>query len=170
MGTSKTEFMEQREREIEKTINSLSYLPSSKIQCADFVAKLIESVESGNENPLKLAIQMNALEKSLKTVKEAIKDHINKEAATYSTKTFDAYGAKVTVAELGVKYDFSNCNDPEWNIIAGEIEELEERLKKRETFLKTIQGKLNMVDDDGVGHTILPPIKSSTTGIKIELE
>lgn len=49
------------------------------------------------------------------------------------------HSAKIITKEVGIKYDYSVCNDDEWNVINTRIEQLTEQRKERELFLKSIK-------------------------------
>jgi len=148
----------------------ISLAPSTKEQAADFTQKLISKVESGEENPLSLAVKMNAFIKSLESVKKAIDDSILREAEKYGAKSFDAFGAEITISELGTKYDYSICGDSEWQMLNQQLDSLKESIKQREKVLKSLTKPMTVVNElSGEIETINPPIKTSTTGIKIVL-
>ncbi|MDE5774181.1 MAG: hypothetical protein K2H86_06970 [Muribaculaceae bacterium] len=77
-------------------------------------------------------------------------------------------GANICVAEVGVKYDFSVCHDPEWDELAKQKAEIEAQLKAREAFLRTVPGQQTIVSEEtGQVVTIYPPAKSSSTSVKV---
>lgn len=77
-------------------------------------------------------------------------------------------GANLCVAEVGVKYDFSVCNDPEWNELAKQKAEIEARLKVREKFLRGIPRQATVINEEtGELSTLFPPAKSSSTTVKV---
>lgn len=76
----------------------------------------------------------------------------------------DWYGFKVEVKEAGAKYDYSNCNDKVYFDLIEEEKELSERIKARETFLKSIKESESILNEDtGEVTKIYPPVKKSTT-------
>lgn len=146
----------------------LSLAPSTKEQITIFANQIIDSVESGKENALKIHTQIIALEKALAAVKEAIRESVLSEAEKHNQKSFSFNGFKVEIKNLGVKYDFSQCNDPVMNLLISSIEEYKEQQKERSEFLKAIKNKETIVDTDtGEVITIYPPVKTSTTGIAV---
>ncbi len=145
--------------------------PSTKEEAALFAQKLIADVQGGTVNPLALAVKMNAIIKSLEAVKTAINDQIMEEAYKYSSKGFEAYGAEITIQELGTKYDYSGCNDKAWQNADAVERSGKESKALREKFLKVLPAPMPTYDEEtGETHTINPPIKKSTTGIKISLK
>lgn len=148
----------------------INLCPSQKTECAIFAQKLIADVESGMVNALDLHIKMNAIQNALDVVKKAIADQTLHEAVKYGEKTFAHLGAEVTIAELGVKYDYSHCKDTVWERLDQEELSVKESKKNREAFLKSLKEPMTVVDEStGEMVTIVPPIRKGTTGVKITL-
>jgi hypothetical protein len=77
-------------------------------------------------------------------------------------------GSEFSIVEAGVKYDYSECNDIEYNMLTIQIEALKSTLKDRETFLKAIKAPMQMIDEtSGEVYTIYPPKKTSSTTLKV---
>lgn len=77
-------------------------------------------------------------------------------------------GANLCIAEVGVKYDFSVCDDPEWNELSKQKADIEAKLKARETFLRGIPRRATIINEEsGEISTVYPPGKSSTTAVKV---
>lgn len=130
-------------------------------------ASLVEAVKDGSLNPLHAKLKMKALETMLKEAASEIDSYAREEAEKHGGKSFECYGAKVDLIEAGVKYDFTNCGDPVYNELTKQAAEIAAQIKNREAFLKTVQGSMNIVTEDGEGVTVYPPVKSSTSTIKI---
>jgi hypothetical protein len=71
---------------------------------------------------------------------------------------------------MGVKYDYSVCNDPVYNKLKAQLTVLEDDIKAREKYLKAIptSGVETLFEDEVV--TLYPPAKSSTTSITVNLK
>jgi hypothetical protein len=71
---------------------------------------------------------------------------------------------------MGVKYDYSVCQDAVYNNLKNKLVVLEDEIKAREKFLKTIpsQGLETLIEDEVV--TLYPPNKTSTTTISVNLK
>jgi len=124
-----------------------------------------------DETPLKRYVQAKALMKCLEEFSELVKPHALEEVqkeVTAHQKTLARYGAKITVAELGTKWFYDKTNDPRLYELGVEKEKAAKAEKGRQEFLKKINGKLDLVTEDGEVVTIFPPYKQSTTGLKIE--
>lgn len=146
----------------------ISLCPSTKEQIEIFTNQLIDDVEQGVTNPLALHIRLTLIEKSFDKVKEAIKKQVVAEAEKHNQKSFDHMGCKIEVKEMGVKYDYSGCNDAEWNLTNQAIERRKIFLKQRENFLKSLTKKETIVNEEtGEIIEVFPPIKTSTTSIAV---
>ena len=158
---------------MENTTQEIAWLDTpglSKEQNLSLANKIIQDVEQGTVNPLTTFLQIKSIEDVCKKAKEGINKWSLEEAQKHGAKSFDYMGAKVEVSELGTKYDFSNCGDVIWESLNRQVESLKEQLKDRETFLKTLKGELEIVNPDGGEiYKVHPPVKRSTTGLKITL-
>jgi len=76
-------------------------------------------------------------------------------------------GATLTVSEVGVKYNFGDCGDQVYNDLIKESEVLKEKIKERESYLKTIpkEGTVCPIH----GNFINRPSKSSKTKVIVRL-
>lgn len=146
----------------------ISLCPSTKEQIEIFANQLIDDVEQGVTNPLALHIRLTLIEKSFDKVKEAIKKQVVTEAEKHNQKSFDHMGCKIEVKEMGVKYDYSGCNDAEWNSLNEGKKAYEVGIKERQEFLKALKKKETIVNEEtGEIIEIFPPIKISTTSIAV---
>ena len=157
---------------LEKAISQLTQFHTSKAGIASFVNQVVSEVEEGTYNPLQLKIFLKAIQKSCEEIENRTSSLSLTEAEKYGEKSFQFMGATVEKCELGTKYNFSTCGDHIWTSLEKEIKTLTEEKKKRETFLKTISKPMTVADEASGGELIdlLPPIKSSTSGIKITIK
>ncbi len=152
-----------------ETYQVIQLSPSTKEEAELFASKLTAEVEAGNVNALTLFIKINAIVKSLDTVKKNISEYALSEAEKFGANKFETQGAEVSISELGTKYNFSICCDPVWDEANEQVEQWDAKKKERETFLKTIKDSLDIIIE-GEPMKILSPQKSSTTGIRITLK
>jgi len=153
-----------------QAISVINQMPETKSEIKTFVQLVSESVKDGNIDPLTLAIKLKAVEEVAKQINKEIKELATSEAEKYG-KSFEYKNAKVEVAQVGVKYDYSNCQDEEWNKINADIEKLEIKRKERETFLKGVKGQLTIINETtGEVSTIYEPLRSGSESIKITLK
>jgi hypothetical protein len=77
-------------------------------------------------------------------------------------------GTKLELAEVGTKYDFSQCNDSYLVRLESELVILEEKIKNRKDMLKTLspEGIIVFDEETGEGDTVYPPSKTSKSSVK----
>lgn len=153
-----------------EAIQVIDICPTTKQQCADFVQKLISEVDAGTVNPLDLHIKLVAIEKALGEVKKAISDGVLREAEKYGQKTFAHQSAEITVCAVKTEYDYKVSKDSEWERLDSEINDLTDRKKEREKFLKSLGKPMTLVNEEsGEIDTIYPPLKIQKDGIRVTL-
>jgi hypothetical protein len=155
---------------MESAISIFRKLPETKEQVGNYVRLIKESVLNGEVEPLQFAANVSALEQLFKALKSdvLIKDVILEEAEKYGAKSFEHGNAKFQIKEVGVKYDFTECNDSELFDIDNELRVLTAKKKARETLLKAISPEDEVYGSDGV--QLAPPLKTSTTQVTITLK
>jgi hypothetical protein len=155
---------------METTINTLSILPSTKDEIQNFSIKIISELESGMIKPLDLLKQIKCFEKVIEQTKDTLLKMAREEAEKYGAKSFEYKGVKIELAEVGTKYDYSQCNDFVLAKVSEDLSKLNESKKQRETFLKSLKEPINLVDEEsGDVIQVLPPIKSSTSSLKVTI-
>ena len=134
--------------------------------------QITTALDNGDFNPLDFKLAAKGFEKLIEGVKKKVDEAALTEAEKYTEKTFMYKGAQIErVDNLGTKYDYSNCNHPDYDTLLTEIEGLEKKKKEIEEFLKGIKGSLTVVDEGtGEVRTMYPPIKKSSSGIKITIK
>ena len=151
-------------------LNTLGNFPETKKEIKSFVESAILEVQDGTYNPLETIIRLEALKKTIEGVQKGIRDMATDEAEKYG-KQFDFGNAKCQVKMSGVKYDYSNCGDPIYQSMQNELNDLKNRMKARENWLKSIQGQETHLDEEtGELITIYAPIKSGKETVSITLK
>ena len=124
-----------------------------------------------NGNILEAAEMISVMETFIKEVRaskeftEYVRDEVSKNGKDITNPS----GAKIELAETGVKYDYSQCGDYQLQMYEQQLESLENSIDMRKQFLKTLPPSgLEIVDGDEV-HRVYPPSKSSTSSYKITL-
>ena len=133
---------------------------------------LINGVNNGEIDPLRLQVFFAAVEKMAKAVKDAVRDNSVDEVLSRSDdgKSCKVAGAKIEVAETGVKYDYSVI--PSWHNAQRKIDALKELQKSIEGKAKFASEKSPYIDCDtetGEQTEIVAIPRTSTTAIKITL-
>lgn len=152
-------------------IGTLRLFASTQCEVDKFSDDLIQSVKSGDVNPIELLVMLRAFEKVSDRVLKEIRENTITEANKYNGSSFKFNGNKIEKSELGTKYDFSICNDPDYNKLFKTALESSEKLKEREVFLKSLKEPITLVNrDSGEVYTIIPPLKTSTSGLKVSIK
>lgn len=157
------------------TTSILSLFETTKVQRQDFIIRVVEALDSGNVDPLKIHLQVKCMEDIIKGLNGngVYKDHVLDAATKYGQKSFEFMSSKVEIKETGVKYDFSKCEDKVLDALYAKSVELETAIKLRETMLKSVDGTKGMIvtdEETGETFTVYPPAKSSTTSVAITLK
>lgn len=146
----------------------LSLVKISKADITEMAQVIIAKAKDGETNPLEVKLKLKALESVIKDCAASIDPLAREEAEKYGSKSFEAMGAKVELAETGTKYDFSECQDLEYEKLLNESIVLDAQLKAREMFLKSLKGPTELTNKDtGEVWTANPPVKKSTSSLKI---
>jgi len=125
--------------------------------------ELTEGVASGFVNPLEFLVKIEFLSKVIEQAKKQVKEL----ALQNLTQPQEVFGAKIELAETGVKYDYSQSES--WQSIKAQIEPLETELKAIEEQIKMATKIGKSIVDESTGELISPVQKTSTASIKITL-
>lgn len=98
-----------------------------------------------------------------------IKDMVREEVAKYNGKYTSPRGVKFENAEVGTKYNFSQCGDSILVRLEAEAKAAADALKERQEFLKKVPTAGMEIRNDDELVMIYPPSKSSTSSYKITL-
>src|SRR5262245_215817 len=120
------------------TTSILALFETTKKERESFTLSLINQIESGDVDPLKIHLQIKCMEDIIKLLNSntIYKKMLLEAAERYGKKSFEYQNAKVEIKEVGTRYDFSKCNDPKYLSLSKVAEANELSLKERETFLK----------------------------------
>jgi len=127
--------------------------------------RIIQQVESGEVNPIEIALQLKVIEELIKETREKLNEYAIYELQKHPAGKSSIHGAKIETAETGVKYDYSG--DSTWAELKARSDESTSALKQREDILKKIPAGFSLVDENG--EAAIGPSKSSTTSYKITL-
>jgi hypothetical protein len=154
-------------------ISTLNLLPSTLDQVARFVSKAKDEILSGEYNVLSVLVQLRAAQQAFDILNkdDEVIEAASKEYAKYGLKTVELGNAKIVQREVGVKYEFESSCDPEWERLQSAEKFAAEGRKARETFLKTLNSPMTMIDEQsGEVVTINPVPKTSKTTLAITLK
>lgn len=148
-------------------ISTLTVLPRTKTEIKDYIDLVKSDILSGYVNPLESAAMLKSLEDIVKALRadEEIKGYILEEADKHQEKTVEEFGCKFQKRETP-RYDYSVCDDSEYNRLADKLNYAKEQVKARENYLKSL--KEPTINED-TGEVINPPVKTSTTSVSVTL-
>ena len=133
-------------------------------------SEIVRQLQDDEISALDVKIALKQMEVAIEQVKRVADRMAADEAAKYAEKSFVYRGARIELAELGTKYDFTPCGYPPLARIESTMKEYGEQAKAAQAWLKSIKGKTEYIDPEtGEMCEVYPPIKTSTTGIKITL-
>lgn len=177
MKGSKETFQENREAEmaaptagVNSIMNELTPVTLTKSSAQDHAIRIANFVADGDMNALDVATKLSYISDVIERARELLRSDCVREAEKYGKgETPTINGAKIELAETGVKYDYSRCGDTAWENFNQQIVSAKESMKSREAFLKSLKSPMSIADELTGGEmiTVHPPQKSSTTNIKI---
>lgn len=146
----------------------LAQVPANKEGIKELATLIVKAVLSGDENPLSTDIKLRYLEELVTSVRKhaLMKREVMDEAEKYPDKTFTEYGATITKTSRST-FDFKVCNDSLWVDINVKLAELKNQLKRRETFLKALDG--SEVFNETTGELLNPPLKETSDSLRVTL-
>lgn len=125
---------------------------------------LLNDIDEGHIHPLQVAAQFKFIEDVITNVKEELRQRVIAEQDKYGKEAMTYHGATFDIKEAGIKYDYSQCNDEIWDDLRKQLDALNEQIKEREAFLKTLKERFTYIDEStGEIVTIYPPQRKSTT-------
>lgn len=140
--------------------------PQIKIIAQNSVNELLE-----NGRILEAAEALSIMEKFIEEVRssKAFTDYVRDEISKNGKELINSSGAKLELSEAGIKYDYSQCNDPILVQLEARFEGAKAMLDERKKYLKAIpsSGIEVLIEDEVVN--LFPPSKSSSSTYKITL-
>ena len=150
----------------------LSLFQTTKAERSTFIADVMERIENGTADAIKVHLQLKAMEEIVKTLttNESYKTHLI-DAAEKNGKKFVAFNGEFQIKEMGQRYDFTYCGDDELLEFYTQQDKLKYLIKEREDFLKKVPvSGMQKVTDSGEVITLFPPSKTSTTTVAVTLK
>lgn len=150
----------------------LSLFETTKAERSTFTSNVMERIEEGTADPIRVHLQLKAMEEIVKSLntndryKELLLD-----AAEKNGKKFMAFNAEFQVKEMGQRYDFTYCGDDVLLELYEEERHTKMEIKEREDFLKKVPASgMQQLTSEGEVITIFPPSKTSTTTVAVTLK
>lgn len=170
MSESKKQFMEMRESDQNEeyttgtrlTINPTSFISLDKERLTALAMETVDKYGDGFKSPVEGLI----LAKKLIDYGELLKTNLADSAANELKLSKDdkrvVHGNSITEQMVGVKYDYGSTGDKTWL-------KLNEQIKEREAFLKTVtKPQITGDPDTGEAWEVKPPVKSGKLALIIK--
>jgi hypothetical protein len=145
---------------------------TTKKDIQTLASRLVNDIAEGWADALKMAEHISATEYLIKSIKEdeCYVHYILEELAKHSGK-YSHEGTRIEAAEVGVKYDYSACNDPVLKVLELELESIEKEITERKEFLKAVPVSGLIITDVDTGETlaVFRPNKTSISSYKVTL-
>lgn len=154
-----------------ETLSVINLMPATKEQINAFADLTINTILNGEVDALKIDIKLKAIEETIKAIRtnEDVKKAVLKIAENYGQKTFELQSAKISISELGTKYDYSGCCDVVLQRLEHKKNNLDKAIKNRQEYLKFCKAGSPQVDEEtGETYEVYPPAKISQTGLKYQ--
>lgn len=142
----------------------------SKAEIERIKNELIEQVQTGNINSLKSMAILKALSTAIEEAMEEIKQVVIEELQNYPKgQNAIVLCSEYQLKEAGVKYNYENCGDSMLLGMMAQRTVLDEQIKERQKFLRSIKS-VEFIVDTSTGEIceLRPPVKSSTTTFTIK--
>lgn len=149
------------------TTSILSLLETTKEQRQSFVEDIVQRIEQGEADPIKVLVQLKCHAELVDNILSDVrfKSLALDEGSKYG-KQFEKFNAKIAIKEVGVKYDYTDC-DTELDNLMAQKALLDEKIKKRQKVLQVID---KPVADSETGDLLQPAVKTSTTSLVVTLK
>ena len=155
-------------------IKSFSYLDNGSLSKETMQMQssaLIQPIIDGEIDPLRAVAKIRFLSDMLAAAlkDDRVKDVILSEIDKNGGKEVTAFGVKFTQKEMGVSYDYTVCQDPEYNRLAADMETLKAKMKEREKYLMGIPAEgIPMVDQEtGDCYKVIRPLRRASLGYSV---
>lgn len=150
--------------------NAFNNLLSMDAATIDTLARaIVQEVADGNKDALEVLIYAKKGALFFKSIDDNVKNYAYGKQYAAKGEQVVKFGAKVEQAELGVSYDYSSAQDPEWVHLKSIADVAKANLDGREKMLKTIKGSMDVIVM-GEPVTIYEPVKKATLGYKITVK
>lgn len=166
MGLSKeTAMLLQEEQGVE---HFQPIMQMNKAQLSEMVTAAFELVKDGEFDESKALINAAKFKYIGTELEKLIRPIVEEKQRE---KSITLYYAEINRKQTGVKWDYSNCNDPIWNEHVINFEFYKKEMADREAFLQTIKSPTPIIiEETGEVVTINPPIRTAKDGIEIKLK
>ncbi|MFD2599872.1 hypothetical protein ACFSQ3_13020 [Sphingobacterium corticis] len=147
-------------------VSGVTLLDLNKKYIANLAEQARVALMDGQIDEMKLFVTAKKGKELFEQLEKTVRPFAESSARIGSNQIYSAFGCDITESMNGVRYDFTNCDDSEWNEMNAEMTILKKRMSDREKFLKTLTKP--MADPES-GEIINPPIKSGKLGLNVRI-
>ena len=152
-------------------LSVLEQFEPTKQWIISFASKVINDVANGRVDVLRVKLLCKTLEEIADKINTGTKEYQRTEAAKYGDKPFMFSGAEFHLTSVKTEYDYQSCSDVVYDRLIKVKKNLDEQIKERQEFLKTIKDHQTLVDEaTGEVYTVYGPGKKQTEGVKISIK
>ena len=144
---------------MENALIKFENAPLTKAKQLSLAEQTIEAALSGNNDPVEIEIILKAMEETITLIRkdERFKSALYSELSKYGKEAFQKNGVKVAIRKGRTFYDYSYCNDSVWDGLKDKQDDLKEKIKTRENFLKSIDTTETLPVNPETGEEIHAP-------------
>lgn len=145
-------------------LNTNTFTGLNKEDLRTFSMAVVDKFSDGYNSPTEGLIFAKKLAEVAELIKENLADQAANELKLSKGEKSVQHNVEINEQMVGVRYDFKVCGCPIWN-------DLSEKLKEREAFLKTIKGsKEEYLPETQEVVTIFEPLKSGKLSLVIKIK
>lgn len=161
----------EENKETGLSIQYNTLLEANKERIGDIARSVVHNIQQGETDALRAYIAVKKGSELFKQLEENIKPYAVEKANPPKGGALEMYSCKIEQAEVGVKYDYAHCEDPELDKLTDKIDKYTKQRKEREKFLQALKKDHTYVDEEtGDIITIHPPVKSGQMSIKTTIK
>lgn len=159
--------MEIQETKFEIEVNEVTLLNLNKEYISSLTTQARNLLMDGVLDEMKLFVTAKKGLELFTQLEKIVRPFAEDKANLSKGEVYTLHGVELTETMNGVRYDFSNCNDSEWDDLNAQIKALDAQKKEREKFLKTLTKPMA---DPATGEVINPPIKYGKLGLNAKIK
>ena len=149
----------------------LGLFTTAKQSIAFFAASIINEVEDGKIDPLKVHTLCKAMTETADKIIAGIKENVKIEAAKYGEKPFMFNGCELHNTSVKTEYDYEVCGDWEWEMLNTQMAIIKKQMTERQEWLKTMGSPQTVINKlTGEICEIVPPMKRTSMGVKCTIK
>lgn len=153
------------------SISTDSLIDLNKAYMGKIVDSVMERVLDGHTDEVRVLVLAKKGQELYKQLEERIRPVAEEKVRLAKGEIYRTFDTEIKQQETGVKYDYSKCNDPQWERLNASAEAANKALKAREETLKTLTSPVDVLDPEtGEVTTVKPPVRSGKTGLAVSIK